>query len=239
MRQIYQRCVLNIAADRAGSPHEGAFVRRSSDAAALQGCQVFWKTGRGDGDGDGDMWTVVDDRDLNGGFFAAPLTRRAWVFQERFLAPRVLHFGADQVWWECAELGFASEVMPEGMPRAHPLFDLAGAPFSIPRAAPLPLPETTEEEEREKAAWRDNIMNEWQRAVATYAKARLTFVEKDVFAAFAGVAEMFGNSFYADDEYIAGHFRSELPWCLLWECQGMRRPSPRDTGAGPACRTRR
>ncbi|KAF2729260.1 HET-domain-containing protein, partial [Polyplosphaeria fusca] len=31
-----------------------------------------------------------------------PLQRRAWVFQERILAPRTLHFGSDQMFWECA-----------------------------------------------------------------------------------------------------------------------------------------
>jgi hypothetical protein len=34
----------------------------------------------------------------------APLGQRAWVVQERFLAPRVLHFfAADQLFWGCGE----------------------------------------------------------------------------------------------------------------------------------------
>ncbi|KAK3402947.1 heterokaryon incompatibility protein-domain-containing protein [Sordaria brevicollis] len=31
----------------------------------------------------------------------SPLLSRAWVFQERFLAPRILYFGAEQLYWEC------------------------------------------------------------------------------------------------------------------------------------------
>ncbi|KAK4445673.1 heterokaryon incompatibility protein-domain-containing protein [Podospora aff. communis PSN243] len=44
---------------------------------------------------------------------SAPLTRRAWVFQERLLSRRILHFCADTVLFECNTLQ-ASEVNPEG-----------------------------------------------------------------------------------------------------------------------------
>ncbi|KAI1861377.1 uncharacterized protein JN550_010907 [Neoarthrinium moseri] len=36
---------------------------------------------------------------------AFPLLSRAWVFQERLLAPRVLHFSHHELVWECMELG--------------------------------------------------------------------------------------------------------------------------------------
>ncbi|KAF2430226.1 HET-domain-containing protein [Tothia fuscella] len=32
-----------------------------------------------------------------------PLLKRGWVFQERLLAPRVLHFGPQEMWFECME----------------------------------------------------------------------------------------------------------------------------------------
>jgi len=31
----------------------------------------------------------------------APLLQRAWVLQERLLAPRVIHFSSAELWWEC------------------------------------------------------------------------------------------------------------------------------------------
>jgi hypothetical protein len=37
----------------------------------------------------------------------APVNRRAWVLQERLMAPRVLHFCEDQMLWECSELDAA------------------------------------------------------------------------------------------------------------------------------------
>jgi hypothetical protein len=43
------------------------------------------------------------------------LFRRGWVVQERFLAPRVLHFGSEYAFWECHTTA-ASEIYPAGMP---------------------------------------------------------------------------------------------------------------------------
>ena len=42
-----------------------------------------------------------------------PLNKRGWVFQERTLAPRIIHFTKDQVFWECHSLN-ASEILPQG-----------------------------------------------------------------------------------------------------------------------------
>jgi hypothetical protein len=33
-----------------------------------------------------------------------PLNKRGWTFQERELSPRILHFSADQLWWECRSI---------------------------------------------------------------------------------------------------------------------------------------
>ena len=46
----------------------------------------------------------------------SPLGRRAWVVQERLLAPRVIHFGANQLFWECNGLK-ACELYPNGLPK--------------------------------------------------------------------------------------------------------------------------
>ena len=40
------------------------------------------------------------------------LETRAWTMQERILAPALLHFGSDQLYWECCA-GLASETHPE------------------------------------------------------------------------------------------------------------------------------
>jgi hypothetical protein len=45
----------------------------------------------------------------------APLYTRGWVFQERLLAPRVLNFTRNQLFWECNDL-HASKSWPAGLP---------------------------------------------------------------------------------------------------------------------------
>lgn len=45
----------------------------------------------------------------------APVNTRGWVYQERLLAPRVLHFCGNQIAWECSEFD-CSEIYPEGIP---------------------------------------------------------------------------------------------------------------------------
>lgn len=45
----------------------------------------------------------------------APLGKRAWVIQERYLAPRQLHLSNEQLFWECREYA-ACETFPGGAP---------------------------------------------------------------------------------------------------------------------------
>jgi len=56
---------------------------------------------------DGDMWK----RDILG----RVLYTRGWVFQERMLSPRILHYSAKQLFWDCAEKT-ACESLPAGLP---------------------------------------------------------------------------------------------------------------------------
>ena len=52
----------------------------------------------------------------------APVNTRAWVVQERLLAPRTLHFGRDQLFWECRTFE-ACESFPGGLPQSLQLED--------------------------------------------------------------------------------------------------------------------
>jgi hypothetical protein len=52
---------------------------------------------------------------------AFPLLSRAWVFQERLLAPRLLHFSYNELIWECMELGSCEcgQFDPLSNPKLH------------------------------------------------------------------------------------------------------------------------
>ena len=61
------------------------------------------------------------------GYQDNPLGRHGWVFQERLLSPRVVHFGQDQVFYGCSESRHC-EPFPTGIPdfslKLSPTFDL-------------------------------------------------------------------------------------------------------------------
>jgi hypothetical protein len=57
-----------------------------------------------------------------------PLLRRGWVIQERLLALRTLHFGTDQLFWECRHYQ-ACETYPGGLPDTIVAFKGNLAPF--------------------------------------------------------------------------------------------------------------
>jgi hypothetical protein len=50
----------------------------------------------------GPLSSLIDDHGPLYGY--CPLLRRAWVFQERLLSPRVIHFAACQLIWECKSM---------------------------------------------------------------------------------------------------------------------------------------
>ncbi len=147
------------------------------------------------------------------------LASRGWVFQERALAPRIVHFGVDQLLWECAEFE-AAEEFPVGVPRRFISsgrrgfkwqFNLAGSPTSDsgvaeteaePRSAPLQL----------------HAM--WSAALDNYTQCELT-KGTDKLVAISGVARVLADQFR--DQYLAGLWQSNLVGGLCWRVSGMRR----------------
>lgn len=112
MGEVYKNAICNIAATGAVQREDGCFLPRTEDPLMYTPLiiRATWKTSElmtalpgwyvGEVMG---MWRreVLD----------APLNHRAWVLQERLLSPRVLHFGARQILWECDRLA-ACEIYP-------------------------------------------------------------------------------------------------------------------------------
>ncbi|UPK91306.1 hypothetical protein LCI18_002241 [Fusarium solani-melongenae] len=145
---------------------------------------------------DGDLW--VDEA------LGAPLMGRGWVFQERFLAPRVLHFGKRQLAWECNGLD-ALEMFPHGLPRGLGMFSKE----EVHLAVTSPTSSTT----------RADFCQVWHDLVSKYSACSLTF-PSDKLVAFAGVVKRIEAC--RKDKYIAGAFQGtflvDLAW-FLTECR--------------------
>lgn len=113
MHDIYRNSHCNIAASDSSDARGGMFRSRSSHLIAP--AQYTGVPGQSSVLLGGKTWRVVSaslwEDDLIGG----PLYTRGWVFQERMLAPRILHYAGAQVFWDCATAS-ACEALPAGLP---------------------------------------------------------------------------------------------------------------------------
>jgi hypothetical protein len=117
-----------------------------------------------------------------------PINSRAWTFQERILSPRTIHYGVDQMYWECLDM-FCGE---DGL-RAKPM---------IPKI-----------QEKGSWDWDETLADLWHELVRQYSKRNLTY-GSDKLPALSGLAFRFFQ--LVDDEYYAGIWAKRLWKDLLW-----------------------
>jgi hypothetical protein len=128
------------------------------------------------------------------------LNSRAWVLQERLVSPRILHFGASQLMWECRQRD-ASESHPGGLPsRITQHF-----PSNL-RFKDL-LPDASAQSSRI-----DHYIR-WMDIVRRYSGCRLTY-PSDKLPAISAAARLFGRTL--KDEYVAGLWLGDLDNQLRW-----------------------
>lgn len=192
MRSIYSNSIVNIASTRAADATKSCFVER--DPLHIKPHVINCRTPFSS-KSDTVPHLVVYAELPRRGHQLTPLASRGWVLQERILAPRVLHFGTHQVFWECSESQNTCEAFPNGIP--YQIFELP----------PFELPDKSDQGS-------DAASLCWQELIHTYTRCSLTKADTDKFVAFAGIVERMAAVF--DDDYIAGFFRHELPRSLLW-----------------------
>lgn len=147
---------------------------------------------------------------------------RGWIFQERALAPRVLHFGFDQVLWECAESERAEE-FPHGLPlrsadarRQEFKWNLNTDPLQDATANYKASTLVAERDPRQDAI----LAGKWVEVITQYSRCELT-KPQDKLIAISGVAKLLAHRF--DDTYTAGLWKSNLIGGLCWRVPKMRR----------------
>ena len=188
MRSVYSHSIMNISATGAIDPSIGCFLDRNADH--LRPFSVFVSYSKKEYFCfDADFWRAnISD---------APLSKRAWAFQERLLSPRILHFGSTQMSWECMEFS-SCETFPEGVRETMPQLGF----FFEKRNLFDPT--------------RGFSIDMWENLVSHYTNCAMT-VPSDIYMAFAGLVEEIHS--LTTDEYCAGLWRKELEEQLLWEQQ--------------------
>ncbi|KAK4192854.1 hypothetical protein QBC35DRAFT_511705 [Podospora australis] len=186
MDNVYTNSTLNIMAAE-GQVHNGLVFDR--DILSVNPCRAHVSV-----NGVGESVTLQafsSERYLSGG----PLYERGWVFQERALAPRIVHFTKNQVYWECHELE-ASEVLPKGLPnRSLRRFNTA-----------LMDPNSSSKQ----------LYENWLAVISHYSDTSLTFGD-DRLLAISALAKRYWSAMQFDpSDYSAGIWKGGLPLSLLW-----------------------
>ncbi|KAI3553894.1 heterokaryon incompatibility protein [Colletotrichum abscissum] len=194
MQKVYSNSMLNLSASHLGEegdkplhlPQPWDVFRPTKVIMEVDGLRKsYWLI-------DGEIWNDEVEE--------TPLIQRAWVFQERFLAPRVLHFGKRQLAWECNELT-ALEMFPAGLPS-----------FVVPQSKSEILSALIGDQSPGEPANR-HFREAWSFLVGQYSRCELTN-ETDKLIAFSGVAKMV--ELYTGNEYIAGTWKNTLIYDLAW-----------------------
>ncbi|KAF4616182.1 hypothetical protein G7Y89_g15225 [Cudoniella acicularis] len=203
MRDVYANSVLNITASASSSPHGGLFRTRDSafpigiiEKSTFQPGETETKTEN--------YWNIIDFTYWDRHATNTPLQRRGWVFQERLLAPRALHFTPTQIFWEC--FGRQScEQFPLGIPLHEPLRN-----FSLLFDAERNLKKTKNRD----VEMDFEVMHTWVDLVDDYNACDLTF-SSDKLVAISGLARLYADM--TSDVYLAGLWKSRLKELLYWQ----------------------
>lgn len=101
MGNIYKNAIFNIAATSAENANAGCCFPRQHIVS--RHCVISFDAPL-DQDFNTNRFIIMEGYDWIDSIVFSPLNTRAWVVQEQFLSPRILHFAKDQVFWECNEL---------------------------------------------------------------------------------------------------------------------------------------
>ncbi|OIW24598.1 HET-domain-containing protein, partial [Coniochaeta ligniaria NRRL 30616] len=197
MADVYSNSYCNIAAAHAVDGRDGCFVER--DPRLLKPLKVDLNWGPELGSYYAILWAYWRKKVLE-----APLNTRAWVCQERYLAPRNLFFGETELYWECCE-NSASETFPLSLP--------PGAVVLRKSLDPHITGAALRRKNNLSAIPELDAFSLWNQIVGDYSNGKLTYSE-DKLVALSGMASMMQK--YTQSEYLAGLWRKYLPSQLLW-----------------------
>ncbi|KAH8733001.1 heterokaryon incompatibility protein-domain-containing protein [Phaeosphaeriaceae sp. PMI808] len=214
MHSVYRNSYCNIAiADSSDSTH-GAFRKRDPEDIVpvsylpTDNSPLFRRK----------SWVVVPENLWDRELLQSHLYTRGWVFQERMLSPRILHFAKKQIFWDCPLLS-ACETLPAGLPQP---MDSAAGPDRHWRSR---LQESEDSQEPLVGANDQSMGAFWKTAVQKYTSCDLT-KGVDKLIAMWGIAKLVRDA--VDVEYGKGLFEENLEDQLAWRvenCHMKERPS--------------
>jgi hypothetical protein len=227
MRDVYSKAELCIAATGAESGDIGLFFDRDSEQLTPVMVEATWPSD-----------DVLRGRPPPGSYLFgfhdvhsqiaidhAPLNKRAWVAQERFLSPLTLHFTQSLLFWEY-HTSFTSEhdQVPDSSrftSRSNKLREsLNEIQWPGPNLEPIQNIALRSISNETKLR---NIYRAWRKFLSQYTSCGIT-KESDILVALVGVADEVGHAM--SDCLIAGLWKAQFVRELCWLAYGdTSRPS--------------
>ncbi|KAI5928600.1 heterokaryon incompatibility protein-domain-containing protein [Camillea tinctor] len=221
MHLVYRNSYCNIAAADSGDCNGGLFRDREEHLDLIvpsryvpsEHDQTLFQKHK---------WQVVSGELWRGDLLQSVLYSRGWIFQERMLSQRILHFSRSQIFWDCSTIS-ACEVFPSGLPQPldtgatdrHWRERLRGS-----ETAALPL----------VVSANDSLETFWKTAVYSYTSCDLTY-HSDKLAAIWGIAKQVRDALA--EEYFSGLWQRGLLEQLVWrviDCRKSIRYEGKDGG---------
>ncbi|KAK3651491.1 hypothetical protein LTR56_005633 [Elasticomyces elasticus] len=201
MHKVYSNSICNIAAFDAANASEGCFYVR--DKQSVQPFRVSL-----DGDSSDEARHIMRPSRLDTRVVLQDclLNERAWVLQERVLAPRTVHCCRTQLYWEC-RAGEASETWPNVVPSAASGGDARS--FTLNSIFSDDMRSSSRGDAVHRAIWHQLVQD--------FCRRSLTYPE-DKLRAFEGISEAWRSMH--GGEYLFGLWRDRLPGDLLWGSRG-------------------
>lgn len=198
MALVYKHAFLTISASCASDEKQGCFRKRNE--AGIQPLRLISnplltpiKLGFYDNDPSYITSDQPEENQKTGGKLGH-LADRGWVFQERILSLRIVHFAEEEVYWECRKLG-ASESWPDG------------GTFWLPSRPRLEYGLSSKSSDKYRS---------WHRLVEDYSAYVFTY-DGDKLPALSGLAsETAELRKDASQNYLAGLWRSTVLLDLCW-----------------------
>ncbi|KAF6233270.1 hypothetical protein HO173_008561 [Letharia columbiana] len=215
MADVYQGALCNLAATGSADGHGGLFHDRNANMVSRCIVETDWPESSVQklrkqpdwGKSRKRLYEVRCDGFWRMELERAPLLQRAWVLQERLLAPRVIHFGARQVLWECLEVE-ACQTYPDGLPFEYGPRRFKGLDPSVDgQRIRRNVGPTHIDTNRFDAYYL------WDNIIESYSEGALSH-EEDKLIALSGVAKYMETILH--DRYLAGLWQQCLPSQLLW-----------------------
>ncbi|KAL5113915.1 hypothetical protein ACEQ8H_008198 [Pleosporales sp. CAS-2024a] len=191
MANIYRNAYITLAATSAENAHGGMYTRNVEGTGHRVSATLATIRYQ-----DGQTRQIFARRNFAHKIKSLPLLLRGWVYQERLLSPRMLHFTGEELVWECNRLSTCecgSDDLENTVDRIQ-IYD--DDYLVVGRNHQHPVP-----------------MNKWYTIVNEYTALALT-KESDVFPALSGIAKAFGDRI--GDVYAAGLWKGRMIENMLW-----------------------